>query len=192
MPMPMSIPTPASTPTLAPVSPWLLRWQHLLPAGSTVLDFACGSGRHLRWLAQQGCTVTGVDRDSAALAHSTGLGELIAADVENGPWPLNGRQFDAVVVTNYLWRANWAALLACVKPGGWLLYETFAQGNERFGKPSRPDFLLAPGELLQVCAGWHIAAYAHGQPHDGPARVVQHIAAQRPFDGSHTCFAPLL
>lgn len=178
--------------TTATPSDWLLRWQHLLPAGSTVLDFACGSGRHLRWLAERGCTVTGIDRDAAALAHSTGIAELIEADVENGPWPLAGRQFDAVVVTHYLWRANWVPLLDCVAPGGWLLYETFAQGNAQFGKPSRPDFLLAPGELLQVCAGWQVAAYEHGQPTDGPARVVQRIAAQRPAASSSACFAPML
>ncbi len=172
---------PASTlPQAQPApSPWIERWRHLLPAGCSVLDVACGSGRHLRWLAANGHAMTGVDRDAAALAALPGLGELLCADVENGPWPLPGRQFGAVVVTNYLWRPLWPQILDSVAPGGVLLYETFGQGNEVFGKPSRPDFLLAPGELLQVCTGWQVVAYECGQLRQ-PDRVVQRIAAIRP------------
>lgn len=164
--------------TSAAPSAWIERWRHLLPAGCSVLDLACGSGRHLRWLATNGHAMTGVDRDAAALAGLQGLGELVCADIENGPWPLAGRQFGAVVVTNYLWRPLWPQILDSVQPGGVLLYETFAQGNAAFGKPSRPDFLLAPGELLQVCAGWNVVAYECGQLRQ-PDRVVQRIAAIR-------------
>lgn len=162
-----------------PPSPWIQRWTHLLPPGTTVLDVACGQGRHLRWLQARGLRVTGVDRDAQALASLQGVGELLCADIEDGLWPLQGRQFDAVVVTNYLWRPLWPMLLESVAPGGVLLYETFAQGNAAFGKPARPDFLLAPGELLQVCSGWHIVAYEDGLLHD-PDRRVQRIVALRP------------
>ena len=96
---------------LAP-SPWIVRWSPLVPAGASVLDVACGSGRHLRWFAQRGHPVTGVDRDAAALQGLEGVGELIVADIERGPWPLAGRRFGAVVVTNYLWRALLPTLVA--------------------------------------------------------------------------------
>lgn len=174
---------------LAP-SPWVQRWSALVPAGASVLDLACGHGRHLRWFAQRGCRVTGVDRDAAALRSSDGLGELITADVENGPWPLPGRRFDAVVVTNYLWRALLPTLVASVAGGGVLIYETFAAGNETVGKPSRPDFLLRPGELLQACAGLRIVAYEDGFL-DAPPRFVQRIAAVREAAGPGPARHPL-
>ena len=171
-------------------SPWITRFAPLLPAGSQLLDLACGQGRHARYLQAQGLQVTGVDRDEAALRalQFDTAGEWLLADIENGAWPLEGRAFDAVVVTNYLWRPLWPRILASVAPGGLLLYETFAQGNEAYGKPSRPDFLLAPGELLQVCADWSIVAYEHGLL-EQPARVVQRIAAIRP-DGAAAPAAP--
>jgi SAM-dependent methyltransferase len=165
-------------------SPWLLRWAHLLPAGAQVLDLACGRGRHLRWLADRGFRVTGIDRDAAALAASqdlaeAGRAELITADIEGAPWPCPGRQFDAVVVTNYLWRPLWPSLRAALAPGGLLVYETFAAGNESVGKPSRPDFLLQPGELLARCAGLRIVGYEDGFL-DDPARFVQRVVAVAP------------
>lgn len=160
------------------VSPWIARWAHLVPAGGTVLDVACGRGRHLRWFARRGHRVTGVDRDAEALATLTGTGETIAADIENGPWPLAGRRFDAVVVTNYLWRALFPRILDSVAPGGVLLHETFAQGNETVGKPSRPDFLLAPGELLRAYPGLRVVAFEDGFLEE-PPRFVQRIAAVR-------------
>ena len=135
-------------------SAWLLRWAHLLPAGASVLDVACGSGRHVRWLAARGFQVTAVDRNAAALADLGAIAETCVADIEAGPWPWGQRQWDAVLVTHYLWRPLLPTLLAAVAPGGWLICETFAAGNETLGKPSRPDFLLQPGELLSVCAGW--------------------------------------
>lgn len=132
-------------------SPWIRRFTPLIPAGASVLDVACGQGRHMRWLAEQGHAVLGVDRSAEALQTASQWGDTLQADLEDGsPWPLPGRQFGAVVVTNYLWRSLFPALLASVQPGGVLLYETFAHGNASVGRPSSPDFLLQPGELLQV------------------------------------------
>ena len=104
------------------------------------------------------------------------LGEAIEADIENGPWPLAGRQFGAVVVTNYLWRPNAPAILASVAPGGVLIWETFAAGHEAVGRPSRADFLLRRGELLEICRGLRIVAYEDGFLAD-PPRFVQRIVA---------------
>ncbi|MEJ5149952.1 class I SAM-dependent methyltransferase [Comamonas sp. MYb396] len=174
-------------------SPWITRFAPVLPAGGQVLDLACGQGRHARYLQAQGLRVTGVDRDGAALRalQADTAGEWLLADIENRAWPLEGRVFDAVVVTHYLWRPLWPQILASVAPGGLLLYETFAQGNAAYGKPSRPDFLLQPGELLQVCAGWSVIAYEAGLLRT-PERVVQRIAARRPLGDSPTPPAPLL
>jgi SAM-dependent methyltransferase len=160
-------------------SGWIARWSHLVPAGGTVLDVACGSGRHMRWFADRGIATVGVDRSSDALASACAFGRTVLADIESGPWPFAGESFNAVVVTNYLWRARLPDIVAALAPGGVLLYETFAQGNETVGKPSRPDFLLAPGELLDACAGLRIVAYEDGFLAD-PERFVQRIAAVRP------------
>jgi SAM-dependent methyltransferase len=143
-----------------------------------VLDVGCGSGRHVRWLAARGARVTGVDRDAAAVEPLRGIAEIIVADIENGPWPLAGRRFDAVLVTNYLWRPLLPAIVAAVADGGTLIYETFAVGNEAFGKPSNPAFLLRPGELLEAAHGLHVVAYEDGLLDDPPRRV-QRICAQR-------------
>lgn len=161
-------------------SDWLLRWAHLLPAGGTVLDLACGGGRHSRWLASHELRVTAVDRDAEAIQPLRDLAEVIVADIEGGPWPLSGRSFDAVLVTNYLWRPLWPAIGASLAPGGWLIYETFAAGHERLGRPSRPDFLLQPEELLRVSAelGLDVVAYENGQLAN-PPRIIQRIVARR-------------
>lgn len=168
-------------------SPWLLRWAALLPAIGSALDLACGAGRHLRWLAARGLRPTGIDRDAAALAAcadlaQAGVADLLQADVEAGPWPCPGRQFDVVVVTNYLWRPLWPHILDSLAPGGVLLYETFADGHQTVGKPSRPDFLLQPGELLQRCASLRTVGYEDGFL-DAPPRFVQRVAAVRPAAG---------
>lgn len=164
--------------TASPPSPWVVRWASQLAAGSTVLDVACGSGRHVRWLAEQGLRVTGVDRDAAALAGLSNLAEVLVADIEAGPWPVPGRQFDAVVVTNYLWRPLLPTLVEAVAPGGLLIYETFGAGHARFGRPSRPDFLLQPGELLQATQGLRVLGYEDGYL-EPPPRLVQRICARR-------------
>jgi SAM-dependent methyltransferase len=159
-------------------SPWITRFAGLIAPGGRVLDLACGSGRHVRWLAAQGFAVTGVDRDAQALAPLQGIAEILIADLEGAAWPLPGRCFDGIVVTNYLWRALWPELLSALEPGGVLLYETFADGQQHFGRPSRPEFLLRRGELLQVCASLRIVAYEDGFQPAAP-RCVQRIAAVR-------------
>ena len=162
-----------------PASEWVRRWTHLVRPGGRILDVACGAGRHLRWFAQRGHPVTGVDRSAQALADAAVDGELVEADIENGPWPWPGRQFGAVVVTNYLWRPLMPILLDSVGPGGVFIYETFAHGNASVGKPSRPDFLLHPGELLTFCdRALRIVAYEDGFLQQ-PDRFVQRIAAVR-------------
>ena len=177
---------------LAPVaSDWIQRFAHLLPPTSRVLDVACGSGRHASYLAAQGHEVTGVDRDAQALSQLPAKVNAVHADIEQDAWPLSYEQFDAVVVTNYLWRPLWPQILGSVREGGVLLYETFAQGNEIYGKPSRPDFLLQPGELLRVCTGWQVVAYEHGL-RSAPERVVQRIAAIKPRNGEVSAPLPLL
>jgi len=159
-------------------SDWLIRWAPLLPAGGTVLDLACGRGRHVRWLSERGFRVTAIDRDADAVKPLESMAEVMVADIENGPWPLAGRRFDGVLVTNYLWRPLLPAIVESVAPGGVLLYETFATGNETLGRPSRPDFLLQPGELLRAADGLAVVAYECGRL-DDPARFVQRIAATR-------------
>jgi SAM-dependent methyltransferase len=182
----MTLPTPHLERT-AP-SAWLVRWAHLIRPGGTALDVACGQGRHLLELARIGMKVTGVDRSPGAVEQARQLGEGVLADLENEAWPLmdgaKERQFDAVVVTNYLWRPLFPVLVRSLAPGGVLIYETFAAGNETIGKPSRPDFLLQPGELLKVLAELRIVAYEDGYEGDGedsqpirPRRFVQRIVA---------------
>ena len=164
-----------------PPSNWITRWAHLLPAGSSVLDVACGAGRHTRWLAARGHHLTALDRNAEALAgleKLDGVARVVCADIENGPWPLPGERFDAVVVTHYLWRPLWPVLLESLAEGGVLLYETFAYGNASVGKPSRPDFLLQPGELLQRCQGLRVVGFEDGFL-SAPERFVQRICAVR-------------
>lgn len=168
--------------TLA-ASPWVQRWSHLVPAGAAVLDVACGSGRHVRWFAERGCRVTGVDRDASAVEPLGAVAEIVVADIEAGPWPFAGRHFDAVIVTNYLWRALLPTIVDSVAEDGVLVYETFADGNQTVGKPSRPDFLLQPGELLQAAQRLRVVAYEDGFL-DTPERFVQRITAVRPASGS--------
>ena len=168
-----------------PTSNWVARWSHLLPSGCNVLDVACGHGRHMRHFASLGHPVTGVDRNPAAIAAVSPLDEAICADIENGPWPLQGRTFGGVVVTNYLWRPLWPRILASLAPNGVLIYETFSAGNESVGKPSRPDFLLHPAELLNVCKDLRVVAFEEGfLAH--PERFVQRIVAVRETSGAQT------
>ncbi len=161
-------------------SPWVLRWASLIGCGSRVLDLACGHGRHSRLLAGQGALVTALDRDRAAL---DGLADVkgvttLAADVESGPWPFAAGAFDAVVVTNYLHRPLYQPLLAVVADGGVLIYETFMAGNEAYGRPSNPEFLLRPGELPEVLGpSWQVVAFEQGLIEGANPAVVQRICA---------------
>jgi SAM-dependent methyltransferase len=146
-----------------PVSDWVQRYAHLARKQGTVLDVACGAGRHARFFASQGMRVTAVDKNASALAQLTQYGiETLWADLENSAWPLAGRSFDTVIVTNYLWRPLLPLIAASVMERGVIIYETFAQGNERYGKPANPDFLLAPDELMQHFGskqGFEVIAY---------------------------------
>jgi SAM-dependent methyltransferase len=175
---------------VTPPSPWIERWAHLIAPGGTVLDVAAGSGRHAVWLAARGHRVTAVDHDAAAMATLAPRVETITADLEGGAWPLGGRSFDAVVVANYLWRPLLPFLKAALAPGGVLLYETFAAGNETVGRPKRADFLLRHGELVDAAAGLRIVAYEDGFLAT-PDRFVQRLAAVREGDGERPMRYPL-
>jgi myo-inositol-1(or 4)-monophosphatase len=158
-------------------SAWITRFASLVPPGAVVLDVAAGSGRHARLFLARGHRVVAIDRDPSALSPSAGL-EVVQADLEDGsPWPLDARRFGAVVVTNYLHRPLLPLLIDRLEPGGVLLYETFARGQERFGKPTNPTFLLEPGELLRAVDGrLRVVAFEDVTLAD---RVVQRIAAVR-------------
>jgi SAM-dependent methyltransferase len=139
---------------MIPPSPWVEAHASRLPVGREVLDLACGSGRHSRLLAVGGWPVLAVDRDAGVLAglqHISGI-NTACLDLEGDDWPLAGRQFAGIVVTNYLWRPRFADLLVLLAPGGVLIYETFMDGNAAYGKPSNPDFLLRSGELRELAA----------------------------------------
>ena len=141
-----------------------------------MLDVACGSGRHLQWFAERGHRVLGLDRSAEALRSASAFGEVLLCDLEGAPWPLPGQRFGAVIVTHYLWRPLLPVLVQSLAPGGVLLYETFADGQQKFGKPSNPDFLLHPGELLRACESLQVVAYENGVL-ESPQRCVQRIAA---------------
>ncbi len=168
---------------MIPPSPWLVRHLEMLPGNGLILDLACGSGRHTRWLAAQGRHVLAVDRDRSALAGLQGLPgvEVLVADLESGDWPLAGRQFAGVLVTNYLWRPRLAEVCALLAPDGVLLYETFMVGNEAYGKPSNPEFLLRSGELREVsaAAGLREIAFEEGYTPTPKPALRQAICAVR-------------
>lgn len=165
--------------SLAP-SPWVARFAPLVPAAGTVLDVAAGGGRHATLFLERGHPVVAVDRSVEGLTALSGhpaLG-IVAADLEADPWPFGGRFFAGIVVTNYLHRPLLPILAESLLPGGVLIYETFAIGNERFGKPSNPDFLLRPNELIDAFAPTlTILAYDHGEVEVPRPAVIQRIAA---------------
>ena len=167
-------------------SHWVQRWSHLIKPEGVVLDVACGHGRHARWFFERHHKVVAVDRSLDAIesiAIPASACEAVVADMEAGPWPFAGRQFDAVVVTNYLWRPLMPTLLDSLGPNGVLIYETLTVGNETVGKPSRPDFLLRSGELLTMCQHLRVVAYEEGYLEatpQQPERFVQRIVAVRP------------
>jgi len=164
-------------------SAWIVRFAHLVPMYAQVLDLAAGHGRHARLFASRRARVLAVDRDAAALAMLAGVQgiETTIADLETGTWPFHDARFDAIVVTNYLHRPLFPHLLAALADDGLLLYETFAAGNERFGRPSNPGFLLRAGELLDVVRGrLTVVAFEQGEVGAERPAVVQRLAAVGP------------
>ena len=143
-------------------SPWVRRFSSLIPKPGLLLDLACGGGRHSLYLGDLGYSVIAVDQDISKIS-SIASAQISTEqwDLELPIWPLEGRQFEGIVVTNYLYRPHLDQLPRMLSPGGVLIYETFAQGNEEFGKPSNPNFLLKTGELLALAAshGLKIIAY---------------------------------
>lgn len=177
-------------------SAWVKRFAPLIPSGE-VLDLACGSGRHSRLLAEMGHHVCALDRDADALRGAAGSAiSTMQFDLENGsPWPFAHDRFAGIVVTNYLHRPLFPVMLASVAPGGVWIYETFAFGNERYGKPSNPDFLLRPGELLETVrhpahGAWHVVAYEDGYVDLPKPAMLQRICAIRTADPSDTGIRP--
>lgn len=164
------------------ISTWFRRFAHLLRPGGQVLDLAAGYGRHTRWALSLGCHAVAVDIDTDGLGDLVDLAdtEIIAADLEQGSWPLGDRRFDAVLISNYLHRPHFARLPGLLRAGGVLLVDTFGAGNETYGRPRNPDFLLRPGELLQAFAGsLQIIAYEHGVEYVPRPAVRQRLCAWR-------------
>ena len=162
-------------------SQWVRRWAGLIAPRGRVLDVACGTGRHVRYLRGLGHRVAGVDRDAAALESLKGLEgvEVLAADIETGPWPFPPGAFDAVIVTNYLHRPLLPSLVDALRAGGVLIYETFAEGNELYGKPGNPNFLLRRNELLEQLRGLSVIAFEQGFVASPKPAVIQRICAVR-------------
>ena len=158
---------------IAEPSAWVARWAALIPRGR-VLDLACGSGRHARFLLARGHEVVAVDREPQSIP---GV-RFVLADLEDGsPWPLPGERFHGIVVANYLYRPLFPLLERSLAPGGILIYETFMQGNERYGKPSNPAFLLQPGELWRAFGGLHVIAFEQGRAREPKPAMVQRLCA---------------
>lgn len=154
-------------------SAWVVRWAPLIAQG-TVLDLACGSGRHAEFLLARGLKVVAVDRDAQVIPGA----RFMQADLENGsPWPLPGERFEGVVVTNYLNRKIFPEILRALKPEGVLIYETFMVGNERFRKPSNPEFLLRPGELLESFRGLAVMGFEEGEVAEPKPAMIQRLCA---------------
>jgi SAM-dependent methyltransferase len=171
---------------LAP-SPWVMRWIPMIRPGGAVLDLACGTGRHARALARLGFEVKAVDRDTSLMVDPPPGVEVLQADLESGPWPCPGVSFDGIVVTNYLHRPLLPTLVDSLEPGGVLIYETFAHGNERFGKPSNPAFLLAPGELLEAVRGRvRVLGFEDLVVEEPRPAAIQRICARREVAGVGT------
>lgn len=162
---------------------WVTRFLPLIRTGGSVLDLACGRGRHSIPLAKGGYQVTAVDRDAGSLARieASGLGIVTRiADLEGGRWPFPGRRFDGVVITNYLFRPLLPIVFDSLAENGVLIYETFMVGNERLGKPSNPAFLLRRDELLEAAQDkLTVAAFEQGQVSVPRPAVVQRLCAVR-------------
>ena len=160
-------------------SPWVRRWAPLVERGP-VLDVACGAGRHARLFADRGLQVVAVDRDAQ---HIPGV-RFVQADLEGAPWPLGTERFAAIVVTNYLHRPLLPQLEAALAEEGVLIYETFMTGNERYGRPGNPAFLLQPAELLQAFRGLTPIAFEQGYVEAPKPAMIQRLCARRGHTGS--------
>lgn len=165
-------------------SPWVSKWSALIPHGKPVLDLACGNGRHAQLLAAAGHDVLAADRDAEALASMAGIAGIrtLQVDLEDGrPWPFDAGAFAGIVVTNYLHRPLFPSILASLAPDGVLVYETFMLGNERFGKPSNPQFLLQAGELWRVLgAKLEVRAFEQGFVASPKPAIIQRLCAISP------------
>lgn len=165
-------------------SPWVMRFLGGAKVGGDILDVACGAGRHLRLALDEGYRVTGIDKDLTCVEELGARRDvsLIEADLEAGrPFPLRDMRYDGVIVTNYLWRDILDDIIGCVADDGILIFETFAAGHERHGKPSYPDFLLKNNELLEaVLPRLVVVAYEHGRRQSDHPKIVQRIAACGP------------
>ena len=154
-------------------SPWVVRWGSLIERGD-VLDVACGGGRHSKWFVERGTSVVAVDRVPQSIP---GV-RFVLADLETGQgWPFRSKRFAGIVVTNYLHRPLLADLRASLAPDGVLIYETFMLGNERYGKPSNPSFLLQPGELLAAFGDLQVLAFEQGRVESPKTAVIQRLCA---------------
>jgi SAM-dependent methyltransferase len=161
------------------VSEWVARWAPLIRTG-TVLDLACGEGRHARYFLERGLEVVAVDREPQQIPGA----RFVQADLEDGsPWPLPGERFEGIVVTNYLHRPLMATLAASLAEGGVLIYETFMLGNERFGRPSNPRFLLRSGELRETFADLRLEAFEEGAVARPKPAMIQRLCAVRARKG---------
>ena len=172
---------PAHDASAAP-SEWVRRWASRIARGARVLDVACGSGRHVRLLHSMGFSVCAADRDERAIDALRPLAGVDArvADLESGPWPYGELRFGGIVVANYLHRPLLPRLIDALDERGVLIYETFAVGNERFGRPSNPAFLLRAGELLDAVRGrLRVVAYEDLQVESPRPAMVQRICAER-------------
>jgi SAM-dependent methyltransferase len=175
-------------------SRWVRRFAGLIPPNSKVLDLACGGGRHARYAASLGHSVLAVDKDVSALSANPSQNiHCLSFDLElsdsptHADWPLAPDQFGGIIVTNYLHRPLMEDLLLSLGAGGVLIYETFAQDNGLFGKPSSPDFLLLPGELLRLASSkpeFHVLAFEDGHVSDPKPAMVQRICLIRRPVGS--------
>lgn len=176
---------PDVSPSSPEPSPWIVRHAHLIAPGGSVLDVACGGGRHVRWLRSRGHRLFAVDRNAGVVEALRDVADVLVADLESGPWPYAGQEFDAVVVTNYLWRPLLPRIVAAVAPGGVLLYETFALGQASIGRPSNPEFLLRPGELLDAARpALRVLAYEDGHVEGPRPAYVQRVVAVRERPGA--------
>ena len=156
-------------------SAWVERWAPLVTHG-TVLDVACGSGRHAKLFLRLGLQVVAVDREPQVIPGA----RFVHADLENGsPWPLPGKQFEGVVVTNYLYRDLFPVILDALKPGAVLIYETFMAGNERYGRPSNPEFLLRSGELRDAFQELILQGFEEGEVATPKPAMIQRLCAVR-------------